>query len=249
MIKVEDKIKALLAQGLDGFEGDIKVDIPKDNQNGDYSTNIAMRLAKSMGQTPRDLAQQIKERLLESDELIEKVEIAGPGFINIWVNKSSLSSIIKQIILEDQAYGNNNSGENLKVNVEYISVNPTGLLHIGHARGASWGDSITRLMTRSNYDVTREYYVNDGGNQIHNLVLSMLERYKQLHGLEYQLPEDGYHSQDVLEIVSTINDKYGKALLEWDQSRQFEVLEAEGVALELNRIKEDLKRFNIEKLP
>lgn len=246
MIKVEDKIKALLAQGLDGFEGDIKVDIPKDNQNGDYSTNIAMRLAKSMGQTPRDLAQQIKERLLESDELIEKVEIAGPGFINIWVNKSSLSSIIKQIILEDQAYGNNNSGENLKVNVEYISVNPTGLLHIGHARGASWGDSITRLMTRSNYDVTREYYVNDGGNQIHNLVLSMLERYKQLHGLEYQLPEDGYHSQDVLEIVSTINDKYGKSLLEWDQSRQFEVLEAEGVALELNRIKEDLKRFNIE---
>lgn len=251
MNKVEQQIQSYLHQaiselGSDLNQEDIKVDIPKDNKNGDYTSNIAMRIAKGLGKNPREVAQSIADHLIKFTDLINKVEVAGPGFINIFVSETSMSDIINQVIKQDETFGNNDSGNNLKINVEYISVNPTGLLHIGHARGASWGDSITRLMKRSNYDVTREYYVNDGGNQIHNLVLSMIERYKQLHDLPYQLPEDGYHSEDVLEIVKIINEKYGKELLDWPLEKQMDVLEKEGVVLELDRIKEDLKMFHVE---
>lgn len=249
MNQIEHQIKQLFKQALqDEIEltlDEIQIDIPKDNKNGDYSSNLAMRLAKTLKQNPRQLAEKIKQSL-DNEALIEKVDVAGPGFINLWIKKTSISSIINQVLEQQDQFGNNDAGQGAKINVEYISVNPTGLLHIGHARGSSWGDSITRLMKRSNYDVTREYYVNDGGNQIHNLVLSMVERYKQLHGRDYQLPEDGYHSEDVLEIVKIINDKYGKELLDWDLKKQHQVLEEEGVQLELDRIKADLKMFNIE---
>ena len=251
MNKIENQIKEVLNQALknSGVEVDesmLMVEIPKDSKNGDYSTNVAMRLAKQLKKNPREIAADLVDELQKESDLIQKVEVAGPGFINIWIHPLAISSIINHVISQGVNYGENDSGHGLKINVEYISVNPTGLLHMGHARGAAWGDSITRLMKRSNYEVTREYYVNDGGNQIDNLVLSLIERYKQVHGLPFELPEDGYHSEDLLEIVEIINNQYGKDLLDWPLEKQKEVIEQEGVALELKRIKEDLKRFNVE---
>lgn len=227
-------------------EEQIQIQISKDNTNGDYSTNIAMRLAKQFGQKPVDLAQELSTYLVNTSDLVKKAEVAGPGFLNFWVAQDELSRVIDQVLKLDHRYGENDSGQDLKILVEYISVNPTGLLHMGHARGAAWGDSITRLMKKSKYQVTREYYVNDGGNQIHNLVLSLLERYKQLHNKPFELPEDGYHSEDLIEIVVAINDKYGKELLDWSYDKQLKVLEKEGVQLELERIISDLKKFNVE---
>lgn len=251
MNKIENKLKAVLKKALESLsieveESMLMVEIPKDSKNGDYSTNLAMRLSKQLRNNPREIAGMLQDELVKESYLVDKVEVAGPGFLNIWVNNLALTSVINDVINQKNNYGNNNSGDHLKINVEYISVNPTGLLHMGHARGAAWGDSITRLMQRSNYDVTREYYVNDGGTQIDNLVLSLLERYKQLHGLDFQVPEDGYHSEDLIEIVEAINKNHGHELLDWSLEKQLKVLEEEGVKLELDRIKEDLKEFNVE---
>ena len=224
----------------------IQIQIPKDNANGDYSTNVAMRMSRQFQLKPVDLALALADYLTEHSDLVERAEVAGPGFLNFWVAQDELTNIISKVIEMDDRYGENQVGNNLSIMVEYISVNPTGLLHMGHARGAAWGDSITRLMKKSNYQVTREYYVNDGGNQIDNLVLSLLERYKEYHGLPFSLPEDGYHSLDLIEIVEKINQLYGRELLDWPLDKQLEVLENDGVRLELERIKADLKRFNVE---
>ncbi len=252
MNPIEQKLINEIIQAIQELKGhlvderQVQIQIPKDHQNGDYSSNIAMRLAKEFKQKPIELATDLSAYLEQKSDLIEKVVVAGPGFLNFWVKQDELTSVISKVIEMDQDYGRNDSGNQLKINVEYISVNPTGLLHMGHARGAAWGDSITRLMKFSNYDVTREYYVNDGGNQIEALVYSLLERYKQFHGLEYQLPEDGYHSEDLLEIVEQLNQRHGRELLDWPLTKQLEVLEEEGVELELARIKSDLKKFNVE---
>ncbi len=252
MNPIEQKLINEIIQAIQELKGhlvderQVQIQIPKDHQNGDYSSNIAMRLAKEFKQKPIELATDLSAYLEQKSDLIEKVVVAGPGFLNFWVKQDELTSVISKVIEMDQDYGRNDSGNQLKINVEYISVNPTGLLHMGHARGAAWGDSITRLMKFSNYDVTREYYVNDGGNQIEALVYSLLERYKQFHGLEYQLPEDGYHSEDLLEIVEQLNQRHGRELLDWPLTKQLEVLEKEGVELELARIKSDLKKFNVE---
>ncbi len=223
----------------------LMVEIPKDSKNGDYSSNIAMRLAKQLKKNPREIALGIKEQLELSTDIITKVEVAGPGFINIWMNYKVMGQVIGLVLGQQAAYGNNESGQALKINVEYISVNPTGLLHMGHARGAAWGDSITRLLKRSNYEVTREYYVNDGGNQIELLVDSLLERYKQLHKLPFEIPADGYQSEDLIEIVELINQKHSKELLSQSLEKQRLILEEEGVALMLERIKDDLETFNV----
>ena len=157
----------------------IQIQIPKDNANGDYSTNVAMRMSRQFQLKPVDLALALADYLTEHSDLVERAEVAGPGFLNFWVAQDELTNISSRVIEMDDRYGENQVGNDLSIMVEYISVNPTGLLHMGHARGAAWGDSITRLMKKSNYQVTREYYVNDGGNQIDNLVLSLLERYKE----------------------------------------------------------------------
>lgn len=252
MNPIEQKLINEIIQAIQELKGylveerQVQIQIPKDHQNGDYSSNIAMRLAKVFQQKPIELATELTAYLEQKSDLIEKAEVAGPGFLNFWVKQDELTSVISKVIEMDQDYGRNDSGNQLKINVEYISVNPTGLLHMGHARGAAWGDSITRLMKFSNYEVTREYYVNDGGNQIEALVYSLLERYKQFHGLDYQLPEDGYHSEDLLEIVEQLNQRHGREFLDWPLAKQLAVLEDEGVELELARIKSDLKKFNVE---
>ena len=252
MNPIEQKLINEIIQAIQELKGylveerQVQIQIPKDHQNGDYSSNIAMRLAKVFQQKPIELATELAAYLEQKSDLIEKAEVAGPGFLNFWVKQDELTSVISKVIEMDQDYGRNDSGNQLKINVEYISVNPTGLLHMGHARGAAWGDSITRLMKFSNYEVTREYYVNDGGNQIEALVYSLLERYKQFHGLDYQLPEDGYHSEDLLEIVEQLNQRHGREFLDWPLAKQLAVLEDEGVELELARIKSDLKKFNVE---
>ena len=227
-------------------EGMIMLEIPKDNKNGDYSTNIAMRLTKQLQKKPQEIASIIKDGLLEELNIIEKIEIAGPGFINFWLKKESMANIINTIIDMKDAYGSSDAGKGKKYLEEYVSANPTGPLHCGHARGAAWGDSVARIMNKAGFDVSREYYINDAGAQILNLGKSLLARYRELFGLDFTLPEDGYHGPDVIEIARQIKEKDGDKYLNMPEDEAVKIFMNLGKDLELERIKKDLEYYGCE---
>jgi len=222
----------------------VMIEIPKAKGHGDYSTNIAMRLTKILKDNPQHIASLLKEEL-EKDENIDKIEIAGPGFINIYVQNSSLSKVINEVLNEEDNYGKNNYGNNEKIMVEYVSANPTGDLHLGHARGAAYGDSLTRVLNFSGYDCLREYYVNDAGNQIEVLGESLYQRYLEALNLPFDINVIGYQGKDVKElakkIASEIKDKYVN-----DNSDERKLyFKKVGTELELNKIKKDLDLYRV----
>ena len=226
--------------------GLVMIEIPKDNSNGDYSTNIAMRLAKVVRSNPQVIAKALVEKLESNLENADKIEVAGPGFINFWIKKSELASVINTVIDAKDDYGKNNSGNGLKILVEYVSANPTGALHLGHARGAAWGDSICRLLNKSGYDCLREYYINDAGHQIDMLGESVYARYLQSFGMEATLPEDGYHGPDVVEITAEIKKDVGDKYLNSPKEEAIKFFREEGKKRELDRIKKDLEYYRCE---
>ncbi len=250
MDKIENKLINTISQAvkskfdLDLNEGMVMVEIPKDKANGDYSTNIAMRLTKQLGRKPQDIARELVEELSKSD-LIEKVEVAGPGFINFVVNKGELTNIITTIINKGHEYGSQDKYKDVKVDVEYVSVNPTGDIHPGHARGAAVGDSLTRMMKKMGYQVTREYYVNDAGNQIDNLGKSIYVRYHELFNVDMPMPEDGYHAKDIYDIAQAIkdvdNDKYLN--MPYEECKDF--FKEYGTKFELEKLKKDLELYRV----
>ena len=189
-------------------EFNIILENSKDVNHGDYSTNVAMQLTKLARKNPRMIAEELLSNFNNENANVEKVEIAGPGFINFFMNKNAFTKSIKNIIELGQEYGKSNSGNGLKYNVEYVSANPTGDLHLGHARGAALGDSLCRILSKAGYDVTREYYVNDAGNQIHNLVISAYARYLQALGKDAEMPEDGYYGPDIISLGKMMAEQY-----------------------------------------
>ena len=233
--------------GYVSCEEDINVILEnaKDAKHGDYSTNIAMQLTKRAKKNPRIIAEEIVKNFDTNKADVEKIEIAGPGFINFFLKKTVFTKSIKGIIDLGDDYGKSNSGKGLKYNVEYVSANPTGDLHLGHARGAALGDSLCRLLSKAGYDVTREYYVNDAGNQTHNLVVSAYARYLEALGNESKMPEDGYYGPDIILLGQMMAEKYkeqfvGKLDENYDLIRQI------SLDYELDKIKKDLNMFGVE---
>ena len=251
-MNIEEKIVDVLKQivkdtyGLEPEEGLVMIEIPKENSNGDYSTNLAMRLTKILRRRPQEIAAQIKEEALSRLDIVDSIDIAGPGFINFWLKKDAMANIINTVIEQNEDYGSSNAGKGLKVLEEYVSANPTGPLHCGHARGACWGDSCVRIMKKAGYDVTREYYINDAGAQMLNLGKSLLGRYRELFGLDFTLPEDGYHGPDVIEIAKQIKEEYGDKYLNMKEEDAIEELREVGRTLELERIRKDLAYYGCE---
>ena len=219
---------------------DIVIEHSRDANHGDYATNAAMKFSRLFSKSPRDVANLLINEL--DMEKIEKVEIAGPGFINFFIKNDSLQSIIKTIIDKGDDYGRLEK-KNFKINVEFVSANPTGLLHVGTARGAAYGDSLCRILDFAGYDVTREYYINDAGSQITHLGESVEARYKQLLGLPFELPEDGYHGEDVIDIAKSLREQYGDNLLNQDNPLEF--FKQKGMGIELERIKNHLSIFRV----
>ena len=217
----------------------IIIEIPKDQINGDYSTNIALLLSKELNENPINIANKIKD--VTEDNIIKKIEVVSPGFINIFLNNEYLLQNITKILEGKKNYGKNTIGNNKKINIEYVSANPTGLLHIGHCRGATYGDNLSRIMSFSGYNVTREYYINDAGNQMNNLALSIKERYKELCGLKCNLPEDGYHGQEIIELAKRIYDLYSDTKL----NENIEFFKQEGLNTLLEQIKKDLDKYRV----
>lgn len=245
--KIIEIIKSSLKEvySLDVEDDFVMVEIPKEKEHGDYATNIAMKLARELHKAPREIAESLKANLLKN-ELISNVEIAGPGFINFFVKKDSITEIIKKIITSKENYGRNDFGKKEKVMVEYVSANPTGDLHLGHARGAAYGDTLTRVLSYCGYDVLREYYVNDAGHQIAVLGESLYERYKQALGLEFDLEKIGYQGKDVIKLAEKIAKKDGNKWLNDDSEERFDYFRKIGRDLELDKIKVDLKLYRLE---
>ena len=184
---------------------DIHIERPKTLEHGDYSTNIALQLTKILKKNPREIAQLIIEKI-GLDPSIDRLVIAGPGFINFYLSAAGKSSIIKNIFTQSINYGHNEAGKNQKLQVEFVSANPTGPLHIGHGRGAAIGDSLARIMQANGWDVTREFYYNDAGQQINNLALSVQSRIKGIEPDDTNFPEDGYRGEYILEIADAYSN-------------------------------------------
>ena len=239
--------KAIISCGFveDYDQENIIIEIPRDKTHGDYSTNLAMQLTKLLKRNPREIATAIVEAIDKETANIEKVEIAGPGFINLFLAKDAMTSIIKEVLEEKENYGQSNYGKGIKYNVEFVSANPTGDLHLGHAKGAAVGDSICRIMEAAGYDVTREYYINDAGNQIHNLALSLYARYQQAFGKEVTMPEDGYHGKDIIDIANKIKEIEGDKYLGLPEDKAIAYFRAKGTEYELQKIKDILNEFRV----
>lgn len=250
MNQIEHALKENLKQAvLKAFEietalEDIVIEVPKFKEQGDYSSNLAMRLTKVLKSNPRLIAQGIIDQLDQSN--IEKTEIAGAGFINLFLKKDVLTQVITTVLTEDELYGEAKLAHPISYNVEYVSANPTGDLHPGHARGAAIGDALTRIMKKAGFDVTREYYLNDAGNQINNMAKSLQARYLQACGLDTPVPEDGYHGKDLIEIANDlyteIKDEYKNVPLE-DSLAYFR---KHGLEKETEKLRDDLKLFRVE---
>ena len=188
---------------------------------------------------PMEIAKNIIDNT--KSEIIDKIEVAAPGFINIFLSPKRFATEINKIINEDKNYGKNNFGKKEKINIEYVSANPTGTLHIGHGRGATYGDNLSRILSFCGFDVTREYYINDAGNQMNNLGISIKERYKEICGLTCNLPEDGYHGKEIITLAQNIYDTYNDSKLE----ESIEFFKKEGLKVLLEAIKEDLDHFRV----
>lgn len=233
--------KALLDLGQEVALNDIVIEKSKDEAHGDYATNVAMKLSRLFGKAPRDVASMLIEKI--NRDGIEKIEIAGPGFINFFMKHDSLQAFVNKIITEDENYGRS-PRKNFKINVEFVSANPTGILHVGTARGAAIGDSISRILDFAGYDVTKEYYINDAGSQITNLALSIQARYKELFGIQAEIPEDGYAGHDIVEIAETIKNEIGDEALKMADPIPY--FKEKGVKIELDRIVKDLELFRVK---
>lgn len=244
---IEEKLKRCLKDALAKMNVDIDIskiviERSKEKVHGDFASNIAMQLARELKKNPLLIAEDIVNNL--DVESFNKVEIARPGFINFFLKSEALSSIIKTIIDEGDNYGSSTYGENKPINVEFVSANPTGDLHLGHARGAAIGDCICRLYSKIGYNVTREFYVNDAGNQINVLGRSIRARYHQLFGDNIEVPEDGYHAPELLKIAEIMKNEVGdKYLADSEESETY--FKRRGTELELDKLNNDLKNFRV----
>ncbi|MEI2666883.1 arginine--tRNA ligase [Rossellomorea sp. LJF3] len=250
--KVQENLKAeikaaVLKAGLATEDQipDVILEIPKEKSHGDYSTNMAMQLARVAKKAPRMIADDIVANFDQSKASIEKMEIAGPGFINFYMNNEYLTDLIPLILDQDQEYGQSDAGNGERVNVEFVSANPTGDLHLGHARGAAVGDSLCNVLEKAGYKVTREYYINDAGNQIHNLAISVEARYFQALGQDKAMPEDGYHGQDIIGIGKKLAEEFGSKYAEVSDEERYKFFREYGLKIEMAKLQKDLEMFRV----
>ena len=240
---LREAVKALYDIEADGSV--LVVETPKDPKLGDYATSAAMKLARTLRKNPLEIAEAVAGKLRELLPEAESITVARPGFINFKLKNTALAALINQVIAAGSHYGENESGKGKKVLVEWVSANPTGELHCGHARNAAWGDSICRLMEASGWDVLREYYVNDAGNQIVMLGESLTARYFEHFGKPYPLPENGYHAEDVRQIAEDIAARDGDKWLDADPKERLAFFMQEGKTRELEKIDRDLRLYGV----
>ena len=255
-MNIYSNIRDLVVSSLDkmvsdGFLGiglrydNISVEPPRDQAHGDMATNAAMVLAKLANKPPRQIAEYLSNILI-SDERVREVNVAGPGFINIRIEEPVLQSVVKSSLLLGSKYGQTQLGNGKRVNVEYISANPTGPLHVGHTRGAVFGDALSNLLNYVGYDVTREYYINDGGTQVDVLARSVYLRYLEAHGQEVVFEDGTYPGEYLVEVGLALKAEVGDRFLKEDEKVWLEFIRDYSTDIMMKLIREDLDSLGIK---
>lgn len=252
--QIDDVVKNALEKAFESGElprfevGDITIEIPREKEHGDFSTNIAMQATKLARKAPGMIADIIIKNMALEKTYIDKVEKAGPGFINFYLGNEWLYDSLKVIQDKKEKYGEINIGNGMKVMVEFVSANPTGPLHMGNARGGALGDCIANVLEKAGYDVTREFYINDAGNQIEKFGISLEARYIQLLKGEdaVEFPEDGYQGEDIIEHMKDYIEENGDKLLEVESSERRKILVEYALPKNIERIRTALKSYGVE---
>ncbi len=220
------------------------ISIPKQEQHGDYASNFAMVMASKLKMPPRKIAEAIQEELID-DPSFEKIDVAGPGFLNFFFSKSFWQKMLLSIKEKGHEYGASNAGKGKRVLVEFVSANPTGPLHVGHGRGAAVGDSLCRILKRAGYHVESEYYINDVGNQMNNLGKSVYLRYQELLGNKVDFPDDCYKGEYIKDIAKEVVDEFGDKFLNLELEKCLDFFIKKAVDVIFSGIKEDLELFRV----
>lgn len=224
---------------------EIELEEPKAESHGDFSTNISMVMASIQKMPPRKIAEAIIKNINDPDGILDKTEIAGPGFINLFLNKHSWHPVLRKIHEQDVLYGASDLGKGKKIQVEFVSANPTGPLHVGHGRGAAVGDSVANILLFCGYNVEKEYYINDSGRQINTLGRSVFLRYKELFDADVQFPEDCYQGDYVRDLAGTIKEDKGDKLFVLSEEEAIKYCAHFAAEHILSEIKEDLESFGV----
>ncbi len=221
------------------------LEVPRDKSHGDFATNIAMQLAKHARKAPRAIAQDILDHMDTQGTYIKEMEIAGPGFINFKLDTSWLYQVLRDIQTKGDAYGRINRGKGKRVNVEFVSANPTGPMHMGNARGGALGDSLAAVLSAAGYEVSREFYINDAGNQIERFGESLEARYLQLLGQDAQVPEGGYQGEDITQHMREFIELHGDRYLDVDPETRREVFIQYALKKNVEQLRRDLEDYGI----
>lgn len=232
-----------LPEGLD-FAA-VTVEPPRDAAHGDMATNAAMVLAKAAGKKPREIADALAAKLA-ADARVTAAEVAGPGFLNLRLAPTVWADVTRAVLAEGTGYGRSELGQGIKVNVEFVSANPTGPMHVGHTRGAVFGDALAALLGFAGYDVTREYYINDGGAQVNVLARSAYERYREANGLEPEIREGLYPGDYLIPVGEALKAKYGDSLLNKPEEVWLADVREFATAEMMAMIREDLALLNVK---
>jgi len=242
LTRVQAASTAVLGPGAE--IGRIVVEPPRDPTHGDMATNAAMVLAKDAGKKPRDLAESIAAKL-RADEKVASVEVAGPGFINLSLKADVWGEELLLVLEQGENYGRSDVGKGEKVNIEYVSANPTGPMHVGHGRGAVFGDALAKLLLFAGYDVTREYYINDAGAQVDVLARSAFLRYREALGEEIAVPEGLYPGDYLKPVGGELASEYGARLTALKESEWLPIVRAKAIDMMMNVIRDDLAALNV----
>ena len=242
---IEAAAKSAIADGVfpEGELPKVILEVPPQKEFGDFATNFAMQSARVFHKAPRQIAEELVKRI-EGDWL-DHAQIAGPGFLNFYLKGNVLYDSFRKILEAGESYGQLPKKDAPKIQVEYVSANPTGLLHVGHGRGAAAGSALVNLLRAAGFPVESEYYINDAGNQMNNLARSVNARYLELLGQEVEFPEDGYHGQDIIDTAQRIIDKEGDKYLAMSDEERLEIFKDLAYVEKLATLKEDLASFNV----
>ncbi|MDD6135145.1 MAG: arginine--tRNA ligase [Selenomonadaceae bacterium] len=242
---IEQAAKDAIADGVfpDGELPKIVLEVPPQKEFGDFATNFAMQSARVFRKNPRQIAEELSQRI--NGDWLDHTQIAGPGFLNFYLKGNVLYDSFLKILEAGESFGQLPAKEAPKIQVEYVSANPTGPLHVGHGRGAAAGSALVNLLRAAGYPVESEYYINDAGNQMNNLARSVNARYLEILGRDVEFPEDGYHGQDIVDTAKRIIDKEGDKYLNLEEEERLKIFQDLAYVEKLAALKEDLAAFQV----
>ncbi len=256
MAAAQEQLREMLLQALGALVAEekvpsepipaFKIEVPADKSHGDFAANIAMVSAKALRMPPRKIAEMLTESLNFAGTYFERVEIAGPGFINFFLQKNWFTDTVQAVLNDADDYGKTDGGKGKRALVEFVSANPTGPMHVGNARGAALGDGISALLEWTGWDVEREFYVNDAGNQIEKFATSLEVRYLQKYQDGVEMPEDAYHGPDIIAHAEGFAEENGDAYVNVDSKTRRDALVAYALPKNVAGLERDLKKYRVE---